>query len=595
MIYIENIKDVWKKLNYILNRSQKKWGFFVLVCIMVGALVETIGVSIIIPLVQAMIAPDMIRERIPFDNIRRIFEDMSDVELIFFLGGAVIIIYAVKNIYLVFLSYMRSWYSCKIQKETSVKMMNSYMKRGYEFFLNTNISTLLRGVGGDVSGLYNVIYQSFRIITEGLTACFICIFIMITDIYMAVAIAGIGLLCVLLIVFLFKGKMLKYGKLYRRYIGITNQNSIQAFEGIKEILVMKREEHFKKEYANAYGIMQKANIVQTVAGESPAYMIEGSCVAVMILVLCIKTAISPEISTMIPQLAAFAVAAFRILPSLGRISSSFNALLYSMPSMNATYENVYEAEHFEETKNLRGENRCASENEKLVFDKELRVENVAWQYSSDGPFILKDVSLCIKKGSSVAFVGESGAGKTTLADIVLGLLRPQKGDVLLDGKSIYAASKEWAELIGFVPQTVYLTDDTIRKNIAFGIDEEEIDEEKIWHALEQAQLAEFVRTLPRQLENIVGDKGVRLSGGQRQRIAIARALYKDPEILVLDEATSALDAETESAVMEAIEYLQGKKTMIIIAHRLSTIENCDVVYEVKGGRVEIKKKNCPKR
>ena len=234
MRYIENIKDIWKKLNYILDTTQKKWGVFVLICIMFGAIVETLGVSVIIPLVQAMIQPEMIRESIPFENVRKMLSGMSDIELIFLLGGFVIFIYLIKNIYLFFLSFIRSWYSCKVQKETSVKMMNSYMKRGYEFFLNTNISTLLRGVGGDVSGLYNVLFQSFKIITEGLTACFICIFIMVTDIYMAVAIAGIGLLCVLLIFFLFKGKMMKYGKLYRRYIGITNQNSIQAFEGINE-------------------------------------------------------------------------------------------------------------------------------------------------------------------------------------------------------------------------------------------------------------------------------------------------------------------------------------------------------------------------
>lgn len=591
MRYIENIKDIWKKLNYILNATQKKWGAFVLICIMFGAIVETLGVSVIIPLVQAMIQPEMIRESIPFENVRKLLSGMSDIKLIFLLGGFVIFIYLIKNIYLFFLSFIRSWYSCKVQKETSVKMMNSYMKRGYEFFLNTNISSLLRGVGGDVSGLYNVLFQSFKIITEGLTACFICIFIMVTDIYMAVAIAGIGLLCVLLIFFLFKGKMLKYGKLYRRYIGITNQNSIQAFEGIKEILVMKREEHFKREYENAYGIMQKANIVQSVASESPAYMIEASCVAVMIVVICFKIAMSSDIDTMIPQLAAFAVAAFRILPSLGRISSAFNSLLYSIPSLNATYENVYEADHFEEKRQGETAKRNASEKQKLSFDKELRVENVSWKYSDEGSFVLKNVSLCIKKGSSVAFVGESGAGKTTLADIILGLLHPRSGDVLSDEKSIYMSPEKWAELIGFVPQSVYLTDDTIRKNVAFGIDENEIDDEKVWRALEQAQLAEFVRTLPNGLENIVGDKGVRLSGGQRQRIAIARALYKDPEILVLDEATSALDTETESAVMEAIEYLQGKKTMIIIAHRLSTIENCDVVYEVKEGTVQIKKKD----
>jgi len=587
MNYLKSIGDIWNKLKYILNRSQKKWGIFVLLCIMVGALAETLGVSIIIPLVQAMVSPDTIRSNIPFEDVRRILESKSDSEVILYLGVFVILVYLLKNIYLLFLTYIRSWYSCKVQKEVAVKMMNSYMKRGYPFFVNTNVSKLLRGVGGDVSGLYGVISQLFKIITEGLTAVCICIFIMITDFYMAVTIACIGLVCVLVIVGVFKNKMSKYGRIYRKYIGVTNQNSIQTFEGIKEILVMKREEHFRKAYADSYQIMQKANVVHSVASESPAYVIEAVCVAGMIIIVCFKVISASSIDAIIPQLAAFAIAAFRILPSLGRISSGVNGLIYSIPSMNACYENVYMADQFERDSLKKCDLQSQSE-EKLSFDKEICIQNIGWKYAEDGPDILKSVTFNIKKGTSVAFVGPSGAGKTTLADIILGLFKPQTGDILVDGRSIFKSPNEWAKLIGFVPQSVYLIDDSIRKNVAFGIDEEDIDDKKIWHVLEQAQLAEFVRSLPAGLENVVGDKGVRLSGGQRQRIAIARALYKDPEILVLDEATSALDNDTESAVMEAIDLLQGRKTLIIIAHRLSTIENCDIVYEIKDGEVRTK-------
>lgn len=584
MKYLNQIKDIWKKLNYILNKTQKKWGLFVLFCIMIGAIIETLGVSIIVPLVQAMISPNQIRSAVPFASVRGYLETKSDTDLIIILGIFVIVIYVVKNLYLIFLSYIRSWYSCKVQKEVATKMMNSYMKRGYSFFLNTNISKLLRGVGGDVSGLYNVIFQLFKIITEGLTSVCICVFIMVTDFYMALTVAGIGLLCVMVIVGLFKNKMTKYGKIYRKYIGVTNQNSIQAFEGIKEILVMRREEHFKREYANSYQVMQKANVIHSVASESPAYIIEGVCVAGLIAVVCAKVIISADIEILIPQLAAFAIAAFRILPSLGRISSGVNALIYSIPSMNAAYQNAFEADQYEKQIN-QYKDQLSGKEEKLEFHNEVKIQNVTWRYNADGPVILSNVSFSIEKGKSVAFVGPSGAGKTTLADIILGLLHPETGDVLVDEKSIFKSPNEWAELVGFVPQSVYLIDDSIRKNVAFGIDEEEINDEKIWRALEQAQLAEFVRSLPDGLNNVVGDKGVRLSGGQRQRIAIARALYKDPEILVLDEATSALDNDTESAVMEAIDLLQGQKTLIIIAHRLSTIQNCDIVYEVKDGEV----------
>ena len=583
MKYIRILKDISKKISYMLDKSQKRWALVVLLCIFIGAVVETLGVSVIVPLVQAMLSPEVIRKTLETSIFGISTENITNQELILLLGIGVIIIYIIKNIYLIFLSYVRSWYSCKIQKEIAVKMMNSYMKRGYPYFLDTNVSKLLRGVGGDVSGLYGVISHVFKIITEGLTAFCICIFIMITDYKMALTIAGIGVVCIVVIINLFKNKMSKYGKVYRRYIGITNQSSIQAFEGIKEILVMRREHFFTNQFKNSYEIMQKANVIHSVASESPAYMIEAACVSGMIAIVCVRMMGSSDLETLIPQLAAFAIAAFRILPSLGRISSAVNGLIYSIPSMNACYENVFAANRYDEATDLKQVNTGIEE--KLEFNEKIEIKNISWKYSENGPDILKSVSFDIQKGTSVAFIGQSGAGKTTLADIILGLLKPYEGDVTVGGRSIYASPRNWAGIVGFVPQSVYLTDDTIRKNVAFGVEESQIDDTKVWRALEQAQLAEFVRGLPEGLDNIVGDRGIKISGGQRQRIAIARALYEDPEILVLDEATSALDTETENAVMEAIDFLQGKKTMIIIAHRLTTIQNCDTIYEVKNGSI----------
>ena len=590
MKYIRILKDISKKISYMLDKSQKRWAVVVLVCIFIGAMVETLGVSVIVPLVQAMLSPEVIRRALETSVLHISTENITNNELILLLSIGVVIIYIIKNIYLIFLSYIRSWYSCKIQKETAVKMMNSYMKRGYPYFLNTNVSKLLRGVGGDVSGLYGVISHIFKIFTEGLTAFCICIFIMITDYKMALAIAAIGIVCIIVIINLFKNKMSKYGKIYRKYIGITNQSSIQAFEGIKEILVMRREQFFTNQFRNSYEVMQKANVIQSVASESPAYMIEAACVTGMIVIICIRMMGSSDLNALIPQLAAFAVAAFRILPSLGRISSAVNGLIYSIPSMNACYENVSAANQYEESTDLRKVG--VNDENKLEFNEKVEIRNVSWKYSETGPDILKDISFDIIKGTSVAFIGQSGAGRTTLADVILGLLKPYEGDVTVGGKSIFTSPKSWAGIVGFVPQSVYLTDDTIRKNVAFGVEEEDIDDNKVWRALEQAQLAEFVKGLPDGLDNIVGDRGIKISGGQRQRIAIARALYEEPEILVLDEATSALDTETESAVMEAIDFLHGKKTMIIIAHRLTTIQNCDTVYEVKNGSISaVRKKN----
>lgn len=224
------------------------------------------------------------------------------------------------------------------------------------------------------------------------------------------------------------------------------------------------------------------------------------------------------------------------------------------------------------------------------LNNEIKIEHITWKYPNSDKLILKDLSMEIGRGESIAFIGASGAGKTTLADIILGLYKPQEGKILVDNVDISAIPKQWSKMIGYVPQQVFLTDDTIRNNIAFGINEENIDENAIWSALEMAQLSEFIKTLSEGLDTRVGERGIKFSGGQRQRVAIARALYYNPDILVFDEATSALDNETESAVMESIDLLKGRKTLVIIAHRLSTVANCDRIYEIVDGKAVLRDK-----
>ena len=285
----------------------------------------------------------------------------------------------------------------------------------------------------------------------------------------------------------------------------------------------------------------------------------------------------------ISQLAAFAVAAMRLMPSVGRINEHASNMLYAFPSVELVYHDLTAVE------NLDG-----SDGQEYRADWKLKkgicVQGLSYHYPDTEEWVLKDVNFTIQKGTTVAFIGSTGSGKTTMVDIILGLLTPVEGVVMADEINIHEQLKTFHAQVGYIPQTIYLSDDTIRNNIAFGVQEERIDEEAVRVAVEKAQLKEFVESLPHGLDTIVGDRGVRLSGGQRQRIGIARALYHDPEILVLDEATSALDNETEAAVMEAIEHLQGMKTMIIIAHRLTTIRNVDVIYEVADGSVSERSK-----
>ena len=579
---LASLKDVYGKLIYILNGKQKRISVVVFFMTIIGALVETLGVSIILPLVQSFLAADRLLQNKYVKPVALVLHIETGVQLIIWMSAAVIVIYIVKNAYMVFLSYVRVKFAAMVKRELSVKMMHSYMDREYTYFLGVNTEDVLRGIGYDVSGVHEVLVQFFRILAETLTAFCICVFIFRTDAAMAVGVVAVAGTSLLLLILFFRKKMKKVGDFYRECTVQVNKYLHESFQGIKDVLIFHKEDYFIKNYETVFSSQLKAEVVKTVASESPTHLIEAVCVSGLIAVVALKMAGGSDAETFIPQLATFAIAAFRILPSIGKISAGFNQLIYAFPALNATYRNLQEVENFKKiTRVKQTDGKMLAE--KLDFQREIRIENIHWQYPSADRPVIENLSLTIPRGKSVAFIGQSGAGKSTLADIMLGLLVPAQGDILVDGISIYDEMDAWKRTVGYVPQTVFLTDDTIRRNIAFGIAEKDIDEEKIRRAVEQAQLGATIAELPEGLDTILGERGIRFSGGQKQRVAIARALYNDPDILILDEATAALDNDTESAVMEAIDALHGYKTLIIIAHRLTTIRNCDEIYEIADG------------
>lgn len=585
---LKSLKEVWNKYNFILTTSQKRWGVVVIIMTILGALCETLGVSVILPLVQVMIAPQQLRQNVFIAPIIENLNLHTDTALIWAIGIGVILVYLIKNLFLLFLSYVRVKYACKVERELSIEMMNSYMKRGYVFFLNAGTGELMRGMINGINYTYNGLYQVFKLLAEVVTITFICIYIMISDVIMAICVVALASVCLLMVVFGCQKWVKKCGEIYYKYAAVINKALLQTFQGIKEILVMQRQEYFIESYRDNYQKQQKGYIAQAVALESPTYIIEAVCVGGMIVAVCLKAIDTESAATLVPQLASFAVAAFRILPSLGRISNNFNQFISYLPGINDTYNNFKEVRSGDVNSNTNTQREVTMGKELLGFTDKVSVENVTWKYPDAEGNVLSDISMDIQKGQSVAFVGKSGAGKTTLADVILGLLSPQNGVVKIDGIDIAKIPEGRSKLIGFVPQNVNLLDDTVRRNVAFGIKDEEIDDEKVWKALEQAQLKGVIEECANGLDTEIGERGIHFSGGQRQRFAIARALYNNPDILILDEATSALDTETETAVMEAIDELQGQKTLIIIAHRLTTIKNCDVIYEIANGKAVIR-------
>lgn len=583
------VKKELHKLLYILNKEQKAYGVLVFFCSLLGSALEVIGVGIIMPMVQAFMDVDKLMQnkwvRMMADGLGIKATDASKIVVMITIG--VILVFLIKNLYFIFLSWVRIKFSCKVSRELSTRMMSNYMKRGYEFFLNHNTAELSRNIGGDVSGVDTIIYQLLRVLVDTLTIIMIVIYIMVTDWMIAIAMVVMSLLCLSIIYGYFRVQMREAGQHFNKYNGITSKYLLQALHGIKEILVMRKQEYFVRHYEEANREKQRGAIKQTVGAESPAYIIEGLCIAGLLSVVCVRLITNQQSAVeLIPALSAFAVGAFRILPSLGRISSALNTAIYYMPSLEHVYENLQKINNSEESDYKLIDKTFAQK--EIEFNEKINIENISWHYQNGENDVIQNLNLIIRKGTSVAFVGQSGAGKTTLADIILGLLPPQKGRILIDGNDISQMGDKLGNIMGYVPQTVYLTDDTIRNNVAFGREWSEIDDDKVWKALEQAQLKEFVGQLSGGLDTFVGDRGIRFSGGQRQRIAIARALYENPDIIIFDEATAALDNETELAVMESIRSLQGYKTLIIIAHRLTTIKDCDVIYEIKDGKAFVR-------
>lgn len=578
---LKSVQEVWNKMLYILTPKQKRLSILVFIMVLIGAVLETLGVSIIIPLVQAMVSTEELMNN---EMVAELVESMNITngnQLIVVISGCVIAVYILKNLYLVCLSIARVNYASRIRRELSLRIMKAYMKRNYAYFINMKTADLIRGVGYDCSGVYDVIFQAFRMLTEAITVACICVFIIYTDVLMAcgvIVILGISLVGLISI---FRKKMKRLGDESRACASESNRFLFEAFQGIKDVFIFKGRQYYVDHYGKYYGRQQQIEANKTVAAESPAYFIEAISISCLIVVVCLKLLTGTDAGTFIPQLAAFAVAAFRILPSIGRISSSFNQFVFMCPTVTAVYDNLKEFEKYES----RGIGLEMNESikEGLPFSHEIKIENLCWKYENSDKTVLKNIYLTIPKGVAIGLIGQSGAGKSTLADILLGLLIPQQGSIKIDGVDVMEHLERWRNTVSYVPQSVFLRDDTVRNNIAFGIAESEIDDRKVRKAMEQAQLESVVRELPDGLNTYIGERGIRFSGGQKQRVAIARALYNDPEVLVLDEATAALDNETEAAVMEAIDALHGQKTLIIVAHRLSTIRKCDKIYEIVDG------------
>ncbi|GFI01214.1 ABC transporter ATP-binding protein [Lachnospiraceae bacterium 64-25] len=580
---------MFKQLTYIFNRREKVQIVFLFLAAIIGSLLECLGVGVFMPFVNVLMDASAIQDTWYLQLFYEKLHFRSAESFITGLTIAIIAIFVVKNVYLIVEKYAIYRFSYNTQRKISVRLLEAYMSEPYTFHLNKNISVLQRSMQEDANLFATAVIHFMELFIE-ITVCIaLGISLFCISRSMTVIILGLLIICVGIFTAVSKKFAKGFGRECQEYKAKIYQWMNQALGGIKEVKVLNRESFFVTSYQTYYKKYAKGLRISRLLAAIPKYIVEMVSMTGLLIAIIIKLKYGrTDIVTFIPQLSAFAIAAFRLMPSVGRINEHVTNIMYAVPSIELVYEDLRDVEGQEvDEAEIQEE---AERNKEWKFERELEIKKVCYHYPDVEENVIDHVDFKIRKGQTVALIGESGAGKTTMADIILGLLSPQYGRIKADGVDIFKSIDQWHKNIGYIPQTIYLSDDTIRNNVAFGVFEEEIDENAVIEALKKAQLYEFVEGLIDGMDTIVGDRGVRLSGGQRQRIGIARALYHDPEILVLDEATSALDSDTEAAVMEAVDSLRSEKTMIIIAHRLTTIQNADVIFEIVNGKAEVRAK-----
>ena len=572
----------------LLDRKQKQKMILLVFLMLIGAVLETLGVSMILPVMNVVIEKNAVQNHRYLQVICDIFHigyDDTRTLMIFVMTG-LIVIFAVKNIFLFFQQKVQLKFVYTNQFATSRRMMINFMERPYEYYLNADTSVIQRSITSDVNNMYGLILSLLQLVSEGIV--FVCLVAvsLVTDVVMSITVAVLLVAALLIIKCVLKPIMRKAGEENQDYYSGLYKWIDQSVMGIKEIKIANKENYFINEYAKCgagyVNAVQRYNLYNA----TPRLLIETVAIAGMILYVMISLLQGANVEEIMPQIGLLAVAAMRLIPCANRINNHLTSISYFEPFFMGVSDNLQEEIRDENIDYDEASYQKNIEVEKLTIKEKIELRDIVYKYPNTEVLIFDHADMEIPIGKSVGIVGTSGAGKTTVVDILLGLLRLQSGEILADGVEVRDHYQSWLKNIGYIPQTIFMIDSTIRKNVAFGYADEDIDDEKVWRALKEAQLDEFVRGLPEGLDTGIGERGIRLSGGQRQRIGIARALFEDPEVLVLDEATSALDNETEAAIMDSINRLHGRKTLIIIAHRLQTIEKCDMVYRVENGKVD---------
>ena len=562
-----------KKINFLITKRQRKGLVILTFLLFVGMILEIFGLGILIPGISIVIDPEMIEKTPLIASIKSLLPDFSHQNFILFFLGAIVLLYFIKSLFLVLLTHKQNRFLNNMMAYIANNLFSSYLTKPYSFHLNRNASELIKNIQVEINFLGTFFLSFITIFIEG----GFVVSVLATLVYIEpVGAISIGLFYGLLsIVFLqfTKRKLNMWGKLRQKLDTQTSKIALEGLGGIKDLLILGRtsffiDEYFRKNYLKARVVSNQATV-----GQIPRFFLELISIAGLVSFIILLLFQGKDTSSLITILGVFVAATFRMIPSLNRIIAAVQSLKYYSPALDVICE---------ELKLVDDKIELLNDVELYGFKNKIEFKNVHF-YFNERNKILNGVNFVIEKGKTIGIIGESGSGKSTFVDLLIGLHKPKTGEIFIDGKSGLQMKQKWRNNIGYVSQSIYLTDDTIENNIALGVLESDINKDKISEILKQVRLEDLIKELELGIHTKVGERGVQLSGGQRQRIGIARALYHNPEILILDEATSALDSETEMEVMKSLNYFKGKKTIIMIAHRLSTLSECDEIWKIENG------------
>ena len=567
MIKFGLFKNIWA----LFAKSEQRRALVLGVYLVIGTVLEVMSVGALVPLIQVLTQSNL---QSKFPIIDRVFPNSSDQLIVGVILAGVVCIFLLKEIFLGFSLWMQRGFIARLETRFQTELFDRYTRQPYEFHLTNNSSLLSRNILNSTYFTNNILDPMFMLLTDGFVTIALCVaLVAIEPVAMLITICSVGAVAVIFHNFS-KRRIGQWGVERQQQDGIKLQQMNETFGGIKEIKMTGREEYFRERFSSNIGRLALLNRKFTTILGIPRLYLELLSVAGLAALVLSMLALGRSSESLLPILALFAGGAFRLMPAINRVTFAFQSLRMGRPIVEVLRADISSPVFTE----LKNQNPAP-----VVFSHSILLEDISYTYPNAERSVIDGLSFEIMKGSEVGIVGTTGAGKSTLVDILLGLLRPTRGRVMVDGVDISTNIRGWQDLIGYVPQSIFLMDSSIRANIAFGIAENEIDDAKVLRALKLAQLTEFVDGLPNGMNEFVGERGVRLSGGQRQRIGIARALYLDPPILVFDEATSALDVETEKGVMKSLEHLRAERTMLIVTHRLSALEHCDQTIAIENG------------